>query len=167
MLFPLKTATLGAAFVLLGACGYVDAYEEAVHDMEPVYCYQSLAGVECFKEPNHQDKRRLVNYYGPHPTRYDAPEKAEVPELQAPEEIEHWVKDPEPVPQPRSQLAASQASRPAPQPVASTRRLSAEDAAAARSLRFTEPEPPAVVEQVNEGGTLVLDGNKARVVPAK
>ena len=81
---------------LLVSCGYVDAYEEAVYDEEPIYCYRSLAGIECFKEPNHLDKRRIVNYYGPHPTHYDEPEPSETPELKAPKEIDFWVKDPEP-----------------------------------------------------------------------
>ena len=167
MFFPLKTAKFGAALLLLSGCGYLDAYEKSVHDMEPVYCYQSLAGVECFNEPNHQDKRRLVNYYGPHPTSYDELEKPEVPELEAPEEIDHWVKDPEPVPRPKSQLAASQASRPAPVPVRrAVSRLSAEDAATVKLLRFKQPEPRAV-NLANQGGTLVLDGNNARVLPAK
>ena len=91
-----------ALFLFLGGCGYIDAYEEAVYDQEPVYCYKTLAAVQCFKEPQHTDKQRLVNYYGPHPSRTDEPDKSEVPELQPPtESISKWVKDPEPVPQPR------------------------------------------------------------------
>ena len=86
------------AFV--GACGYVDAYEEAVHDWEPTYCYKSIGGVECFREPYHRDERRLVNYFGPHPSRFDKPEPAEPAPHSAPKMINYWVKDPEPVPRP-------------------------------------------------------------------
>ena len=85
---------------LLNGCGYVDQYEEAVYDHEPIYCYQSLASIECSKEPNHRDNRRIVNYYGPHPSRYDDEIQPELPELKAPKEIEYWLKDPEPIPRP-------------------------------------------------------------------
>ncbi len=60
--------------LLLSACGYVSEYEKAVYDFEPAYCYKSLAGIECYKEPYHRDERRLVNYFGPAPSRYDPPE---------------------------------------------------------------------------------------------
>ena len=94
-----KTLKTAALVLFLGGCGYVDAYEEAVYDHEPVYCYQSLAAVQCFKEPQHHDKLRLVNYYGPHPSRADEPDQPDVPELQAPtNSVDKWVKDPEPVP---------------------------------------------------------------------
>jgi len=41
---------------------------------------------------------RLVNYYGPHPSRYDAPEPKAGPNFSALEMINYWVKDPEPIP---------------------------------------------------------------------
>ena len=69
----------------LNACAYVDEYEAHVHDWEPVYCYKSLAGTQCYKEPKHSDERRLVNYYGPHPSRYDAPDPRPPVNVQAPE----------------------------------------------------------------------------------
>ena len=97
-----------AFLALLSGCGYVDPYEEAVYDHEPIYCYQSLASVECSKEPNHREKRRLVNYYGPHPSRFDEEEPTELPELKAPEKIEYWVKDPEPIPHPAVNKIVSQ-----------------------------------------------------------
>lgn len=92
-----------ALMTFLGGCGFVDSYEEAVHDFEPLYCYQSLAGVECFREPHHKDALRLVNYFGPHPSRFEAPEPPEVEHF-APKSIDLWVKDPEPVPEPRMKL---------------------------------------------------------------
>ena len=82
----------------LGGCSYVDDYGTSVYKHKPIYCYQSLAGIECFKKPNHKDQRRLVNYYGPHPTSYDKPEPPDTPNLKAPKPINHWVKDPEPIP---------------------------------------------------------------------
>ena len=43
----LTTLTVLAPAALLTACGYVSEYEKGVYDYEPVYCYQSLAGIEC------------------------------------------------------------------------------------------------------------------------
>lgn len=84
----------------LSACGYVDEYERHVTDWEPTYCYQSIGAVECYREPKHADSLRLVNYYGPHPSRYDAPEPLAEPNFKAPEMVNYWVKDPEPIPRP-------------------------------------------------------------------
>ena len=85
---------------LLGACGYVDKYEEAVSGMEPTYCYKSIGGVECYREPFHRDGRRLVNYFGPHPSRFDAPEKPEPVTPTPPPMVNYWVKDAVPIPRP-------------------------------------------------------------------
>jgi len=82
----------------LSACSYVDEYERQVTDWEPVYCYKSLAATTCYREPKHSDNLRLVNYYGPHPSRYDAPEPLKEPDFKAPEPVDYWVKDAEPVP---------------------------------------------------------------------
>ena len=88
---------LGAIVGILSGCGSVDVYKETTnHDEKPIYCYQSLAGVECFKKPNHRDKRRIVNFYGPHPSQYVQPKTKKIPGLKAPKEINYWVKDPEP-----------------------------------------------------------------------
>ncbi len=97
--FAITLTVLGATAGLSG-CGYVDKYEEQVYDREPVYCYKSLAATQCFNEPNHRDQRRLVNYFGPHPSRYDPPPAQPEPELQAPPAIDYWVKDAEPIPRP-------------------------------------------------------------------
>ncbi|MBT7356698.1 MAG: hypothetical protein HN809_09880 [Rhodospirillaceae bacterium] len=105
-----KTALL-AAVLVLAACGYESEYERMVYDYDPVYCYQSIGAVLCYKEPKHSDERRMVNYYGPAPSRYDAPDRAHVPDLKPPtEEIDHWVKDAEPV----VRLAKVEAPAPAP-----------------------------------------------------
>ncbi len=71
-----KSAAL-AAFAILAAGGctsYESAYERAVYDAEPVYCYQSLGAVDCHRTPHRRDDARLVNYYGPAPSR-TAPSK--------------------------------------------------------------------------------------------
>ncbi|MBO6947217.1 MAG: hypothetical protein JJ855_04485 [Rhodospirillales bacterium] len=86
--------------VSLSACSYVDEYERQVHDWEPTYCYKSLGAVQCYRAPKHSDSLRLVNYYGPHPSRYDAPEPLQEPNFKAPEMVNYWVKDPEPIPRP-------------------------------------------------------------------
>ena len=108
-----NTVVLTAVAALVGACGYVPAYEEAVYDFEPVYCYQSIgqsvSGVECYKTPKHRDERRLVNYYGPHPSRYDRPEPPPPPTLSAPPAVDFFVRDPEPIPEPAPPRARTKA----------------------------------------------------------
>ena len=142
----LKTTGL---VLFLSGCGYVDAYEEAVYDHEPVYCYKTLAAVQCFNEPQHEDKQRLVNYYGPHPSRTDEPDAPDVPELQPPtNEVETWVKDPEPIPQPRVRvqgvLRTVGYGKSLPQTYHTT--LDEETAEELRAMRITEPVPPSTVE---------------------
>lgn len=98
---PFKKIMFGTLIIGgLAACGHVDEYERHVYDHEPVYCYKSLAGTQCYREPKHSDERRLVNYFGPHPSRYNKPEPAPKPDLQAPEMVNYWVKDPELIPRP-------------------------------------------------------------------
>ncbi len=92
-------ASVGLA-ALLGACGYVSEYEKAVYDLEPTYCYKSIGGVACYKEPYHRDERRLVNYFGPDPSRYEAPDAPEATPHDPPEMVNYWVKDAEPIPRP-------------------------------------------------------------------
>ena len=55
------------------ACTQKSAYDAAVEDMEPVYYYKSLAGVQCYQEPSFRDERRMVNYFGPPPRRFGPP----------------------------------------------------------------------------------------------
>ena len=108
-----NTLFLTAVGALVGACGYVSEYEKAVYDLEPVYCYQSIgqsvSGVECYKTPKHRDERRLVNYYGPHPSRYDRPEPPPPPTLSAPPAVDFFVRDPEPIPEPAPPRAKPEA----------------------------------------------------------
>ncbi len=150
-----------AVLLLLGGCGYVDAYEEAVYEHEPVYCYQTLAAVQCSKEPQHTDKQRLVNYYGPHPSRYDEPEKPDTPELQAPESIDKWVKDPEPVPQPAVKISAS-----SPVPGSSPSNVEDDEFATEMAVRvrkelkdmmIREPLPPSAEDIVKKDVVLKED----------
>ena len=82
----------------LSACAQKSAYEVGVEEFEPRYCYKSLGGVSCYQTPYHRDERRMVNYYGPAPVRYDRPEPMSEPVRSTPEQIDYWVKDPEPMP---------------------------------------------------------------------
>ncbi len=93
-----KLILIAGTALVLSACAQKTAYEAVVEDFEPRYCYRSIGGVTCYETPYHRDERRLVNYYGPAPVRYDKPEDAPVPARSAPEQIDYWVKDPEPVP---------------------------------------------------------------------
>ncbi len=83
----------------LGGCGYVDGYEAGVYDYEPIYCYRTLAETVCHREPVHRDSRRMVNYYGAHPSRYDAPAEEAVAEPQPPAPVDRYVIAPEPLPE--------------------------------------------------------------------
>ncbi len=96
----LTTLTVIAPAALLAACGYVSEYEKGVYDYEPVYCYQSLAEIQCFEKPNHRDEKRLVNYYGPAPSRFDRPEPPAPATLHAPPAVDFYVRDREPIPEP-------------------------------------------------------------------
>jgi hypothetical protein len=89
---------LGFALVeCLDACtGYESEYEKGVYDYEPVYCYQTIGGVDCHREPRHRDSARLVNYYGPAPAKYDPPERPEESRLQPPPKVKVAYRDPEP-----------------------------------------------------------------------
>ena len=62
--------------LVLSACAQKSAYEAAVEDMEPVYYYKSLAGVQCYQEPSFRDERRMVNYFGSTPRRFSRPKLA-------------------------------------------------------------------------------------------
>ena len=95
-----KTLFLLLVAVVLDACAQKSAYEVAVQHYEPVYCYQSIGGVACYQAPYHRDEKRLVNYFGPAPKSYDQPEPPESQKLFAPEPINYWVKDPEPISRP-------------------------------------------------------------------
>ena len=72
---PWRRILLAATFLagLAGCADYESAYEEGVEDYEPIYCYQSLADAACYRRPYVRDARRLINYYGPSPRRYDRP----------------------------------------------------------------------------------------------
>lgn len=98
-----NTLFVTAVGALVGACGYLSGYDKATN-IEPVYCYQSIgqsvSGVDCYKTPNHRDERRLVNYYGPDPSRYDRPAPPPPPTLAAPPAVDFFVRDPEPIPEP-------------------------------------------------------------------
>ena len=86
--------------VTVTGCGYVSEYERQVYDWEPVYCYRTLGAVQCHDAPDRTADKRLVNYYGPDPSRTDPPEAREEEHPDAPPAIDYWVKDPEPRPEP-------------------------------------------------------------------
>ena len=88
-----------AATLFLSSCsGYVDRYEEQVVKRDPIYCYKSLAATTCYEEPHEVDGARLVNYFGPHPSRHEKKPEETVSQPVPPPSISYWVKDPEPIP---------------------------------------------------------------------
>lgn len=77
-------AAIAVAACLAGCTGYESAYEEGVEDYEKIYCYASLADASCYRRPYFRDERRLINYYGPSPRRYDRPKPPKPARLQPP-----------------------------------------------------------------------------------
>ena len=105
---------ISGAAVLLSACTNMTQYEQQVEDWEPIYCYKSIGAVQCYKEPKHSESRRLVNFYGPPPSSYEAPEAPDYAAAKPPKMIDYWVKDPEPIPQASPPRQRQQAANPAP-----------------------------------------------------
>ena len=71
-------------------------------NQKPMYCYQTLAAVQCYKDPHPVDYDRLVYSRGDSPR--GEPESANsVGDFLKPptEKNGRWVKDPEPLPMPR------------------------------------------------------------------
>ncbi len=63
---------------LAGCGGYESAYERAVYDAEPVYCYRTIADPDCYPAADPASNRRLVNHYGPSPRRTRPPRRGEI-----------------------------------------------------------------------------------------
>jgi len=91
----LAVLALSAGGAGAGCGGYVSAYEKAVFDFEPVYCYRNLGNVDCYAAPVYRDRRQLVNYFGPSPTRTPAPEMPDI-RLDPPPPVFWFWRDPEP-----------------------------------------------------------------------
>ncbi len=81
-----------------------------------------------------------MNYFGPHPSRYDPPDPPEVPDLEAPEEIDYWVKDPEPVPKPAVRM----------QDLPKPKKAESAVSSGAQNSMSRESAPVAKVHEVNQ-----------------
>ncbi|MAV87526.1 MAG: hypothetical protein CMM67_04700 [Rhodospirillaceae bacterium] len=69
---------------------------------EPMYCYQTLAAVQCYKDPHPVDFDRLVYFRGDAPIKKLESKNTINDFLKPPTEKNgRWVKDPEPLPMPR------------------------------------------------------------------
>ena len=85
------------AILCLAACtSFESEYEKGVHEYEPLYCYQTLGSVDCHRKPHHQDAARLVNYYGPAPSKYKPPKPPEENPLRPPPKGTAKHAEPEP-----------------------------------------------------------------------
>lgn len=93
--FVWVSGVLAIALNATACVRYESAYERAVYDDEPVYCYQRLGGVDCYRTPYARDRRVLVNYYGPAPSKYPQP-VVEVAEPQPPPPAEKATAEPPP-----------------------------------------------------------------------
>ena len=100
-----KILSLLALPALIAACSS-EPEPVVVHNDEPIYCYRSIGGVNCFETPYHRDERRMVHYYGPAPSYYDRPLPPPPAVLNAPPAVDTYARDPEPVPRPSSPKAA-------------------------------------------------------------
>lgn len=92
-------AIISSAVILAACSSNLTQYEQQVQNLEAVYCYKSIGTVQCYTKPLLGESRRLVNFYGPAPSQYDKPDQPRVASPKAPRMIDHWVKDPEPIPQ--------------------------------------------------------------------
>jgi hypothetical protein len=85
----------------LAACtSYESQYEKSVYHLEPIYCYQTIGAVDCRREPHARDTDRLVNYYGPAPSKHDPPDPPRLSPLRPPPDGSGYWRDPEPIPGP-------------------------------------------------------------------
>jgi hypothetical protein len=100
-------AAAAGVLALSGCGGYVDRYEEGVADSEPIYCYSTLADPTCHRVPVAFEERRLVNYFGPHPSRYPPPPPRPAAKLAPPPEVPLSVRDPEPAIRPGPERPAA------------------------------------------------------------
>jgi hypothetical protein len=85
-----------AILCLAGCTSFESEYEKGVYDYEPLYCYQTLGGVDCHRQPHRRDAARLVNYYGPAPGKYKSPKPPKDSALRAPPKAAATDHDPEP-----------------------------------------------------------------------
>jgi hypothetical protein len=86
-----------AALLCAAACtSFESEYEKGVYDYEPLYCYQTLGGVDCHRKPHQRDAARLVNYYGPAPGKYKPPKPPKESALRAPAKAPTMDEHPEP-----------------------------------------------------------------------
>lgn len=88
--------SLAVALFAAGCGSDRTAYERSVAKEEPVYCYQTLAGIDCYKRPDFRDERMMVNFYGPPPADFERPEPPEAAELTAPPPVDHYCRVGEP-----------------------------------------------------------------------
>ncbi|MDX2102925.1 MAG: hypothetical protein SF002_10330 [Alphaproteobacteria bacterium] len=59
---------MAAAMTLLAACAEKPVVPETSVSTVPIYCYRTLAVVDCHPEPlGAKESSRLVNHYGPAP----------------------------------------------------------------------------------------------------
>jgi hypothetical protein len=92
----LARPALIALLCLAGCTSFESEYEKGVYDYEPLYCYQTLGGVDCHRQPHHRDAARLVNYYGPAPSKYKPPKQPDENPLRAPPKATATDQGPEP-----------------------------------------------------------------------
>jgi hypothetical protein len=71
-------------------------------NQEPMYCYQTLAAIQCYKDPHPADSDRLVYSRGDPPNKELELTNPIGDFLKPPTEKNgRWIKDPEPLPMPR------------------------------------------------------------------
>lgn len=85
-----------AALSVVGCVNYESEYERSVYDFEPIYCYQTLGKVDCYRRPQSREARQLVNYYGPAPSKYHDPPRPQQTETQPPPAVSRDVRQLEP-----------------------------------------------------------------------
>jgi hypothetical protein len=128
----LAWAALVALLSLPGCTSFESEYEKGVYDYEPLYCYQTLGGVDCHRKPHQRDATRLVNYYGPAPSKYKLPKPPKEIALRAPPKVS-TAEHAERVASPPDHLSASADARDAGDTATSDRGGKGEAAAEQKS----------------------------------
>lgn len=87
----------GCLVLALAACGRPDPpYVAAVRREQPIYCYRTLAGVDCYARPFFRDERQFINHFGPPPHEFERPKPPPAVRLMPPPEVDHYCRVAEP-----------------------------------------------------------------------
>jgi hypothetical protein len=87
---------------VINGCANPKIVSKETLNQDPMYCYQTLAAVQCYKDPHPVDYDRLVYSRGDASSKEPKSANSIGDFLKPPTKKNgRWVKDPEPLPMPR------------------------------------------------------------------